>query len=75
MGDLCEKSDFPLEKMKILFKKSEKKVWLDQEWWGGGVQNMEKYFFAFDELGHLEAKNKYTRNYNNDKVESKGEGK
>ena len=54
---------FPLEKMKILstFSKNlKKKVWLDQEWWGGGVQNMEKYFFAFlDELGHLEAKNKY----------------
>ena len=41
-------------------KNLKKKVWLDQEWWGGGVQNMEKYFFAFlDELGHLEAKNKY----------------
>ena len=49
--------------MKILgtFSKNlKKKVWLEQEWWGGGVQNMEKYFFAFlDELGHLEAKNKY----------------
>ena len=43
-----------------IFEKSEKKIWLDQEWWGGGVQNMEKYFFAFlDELDHLEAEKKY----------------
>ena len=54
---------FPLEKMKIFstFSKNlKKKVWRDQEWWGGGVQNMEKFFFAFpDELDHLEAEKKY----------------
>ena len=57
MGDLCEKSDFspkkvifPLEKMRILFKKSEKKVWLDQEWSGrirpfNGYFQLENIFF------------------------------
>ena len=63
MGELCEKSDFSPWKNENTYtfsKNLKKKVWLDQEWWGGGVQNMEKYFFAFlDELGHLEAKNKY----------------
>ena len=49
------------ENMKILIH-FRKKVWVGQEWWrgGGGVQNMEKYFFAFlDELDHLEAEKKY----------------
>ena len=51
-GTFVKKVIFPLEKMKILFKKSEKKVWLDQEWSGrirpfNGYFQLENIFFSF----------------------------
>ena len=59
-GNFVKKVIFPLEKMKILihFRKIwKKKFGLTRNGGEGGVQNMEKYFFAFlDELGHWETK-------------------
>ena len=63
MGDFCEKNDFsPLkvENTRTFSKNLKKIVWLGQDQWGGGVNYMEKNFFAFlDELDHLEAIKKY----------------
>ena len=63
MGELCEKSDFSPWKNENTYtfsKNLKKKFGLTRNGGEGGVQNMEKYFFAFlDELDHLEAEKKY----------------